>query len=203
MARVLAGTVLSVLACVLLAGAMQKHEDTTATQVMYYTPPASQPNTGREGYCWVGSIADPYRADAWRCMEGNAIYDPCFSLPDQKTVVCGANPATGTHGFKLNLTKPLPENEAHPEPSDHPWPWLIKLDDGTTCMRFTGTAPFIDGQAGHYGCTSKTKGQDLLLMGDLDSANPLWTAKKATVVKSGSQWRIESSATVPVKAVWR
>jgi len=192
-----------VLACAVSAMAWrQPPEPATATKVIHYTPPATMPDAGRSGFCWVGSIADPYRTDSWRCMEGNAIHDPCFRLSDRKAVVCGANPATGTHGFKLNLTKPLPESDAHPAPTDHPWPWLVELTDGTTCMRFTGTAPFVDGQAGYYGCPSQDKGRQTLLLGNLDNTHPLWTAQKAILVKSRTAWHIQSSQSVPVRAVW-
>jgi hypothetical protein len=30
------------------------------------------------GYCWTSSNATD-RTDAWRCMTGNYIYDPCFA----------------------------------------------------------------------------------------------------------------------------
>jgi hypothetical protein len=76
----------------------------TATAVIQYQPPTNLPDSGREGYCWTGSIAAPYRTDAWRCTEGNAIHDPCFSLPNRNFVVCGANPVTGDNGFTLTLT---------------------------------------------------------------------------------------------------
>lgn len=196
--------VVALLACALLTGAWQQPpEPAKATMVIHYTPPATLPDTGRSGYCWVGSIAAPYRADAWRCMEGNAIHDPCFSLADQKAVVCGANPATGNRGFRMTLANPLLKNQVSSAPSDHPWPWLIELNDGTTCMQFTGTAPFVDGQVGHDGCASHDKEQQTLLLGELDNSKPMWTAKKATLVKSGSEWTIKSSESVPVKAVWQ
>jgi hypothetical protein len=174
-----------------------------STVVVRYTPPTNLPNSGREGYCWRGSIAAPYRMDAWRCMEGNAIHDPCFELMDKQAVVCGANPVKGEKGFRLNLTKPLPTPEPHPATSDKNQAWLVELGDGAVCTPFTGTRPFISGQAAYYGCTSKSSDRQVLLLGDLGNSKPLWTAKRATLVKHELGWKIESTETVPVKAVWR
>ncbi len=73
------------------------------TQVIVFTP--TVPNApAREGYCWTSSIA-LHRADAWRCMIGNAIEDPCFATPDvSDAVICRANPATSaTPAFLLRL----------------------------------------------------------------------------------------------------
>jgi hypothetical protein len=171
------------------------------TAVIRYTPPTNLPDTGRKGSCWTGSIAASYRPDAWRCMEGNGIYDPCFSLPDQKAVVCDANPPEGKAGFKLDLTEPLPLPGR--APSGQPWPWLVELTDGTTCNQFTGTMPQIDGQSAHYGCTYEPHDQESLLVGDLDTSKLLWTAQRASLVWSGSEWSLKSSKSVPVKAVWQ
>ena len=58
----------------------------TATQVITYSPgpPTGEPQAGR---CWTNSLA-VWRDDAWRCIVGNEIYDPCFSEDD--SVICGA-----------------------------------------------------------------------------------------------------------------
>lgn len=174
-----------------------------ATAVIRYTPPTNLPDTDRKGSCWTGSIAASYRPDAWRCMDGNGISDPCFSLPDQKAVVCDANPSEGKAGVKLDLTEPLPKPRVPPARSGQPWPWLVELNDGTTCNQFTGTMPQIDGQSAHYGCIYKPNDQQSLLVGDLDTSTPLWTAQRATLVWSGSGWSLKSRKSAPVKAVWQ
>lgn len=193
--------VIAVITCLLVTGSWSQPGE-NATAIIRYTPPTNLPDRGREGYCWTNSIAAPDRPDAWRCMEGNAIHDPCFALSGEKAVVCGVNPASGEGGFKLSLTKALPEPVQN-APSGQPWPWLVELDDGTVCMRFTGTAPFLDGEAGHYGCSSKIPEEQILLMGDFNTRKPLWTARKAILVKSGSQWNIKSTESVPIKRIWK
>jgi hypothetical protein len=136
-------------------------------------------------------------------MEGNAIHDPCFSMPDRQRVICGANPAVGKNGFALRLTKPSPNDDTAPVPARENWGWLIKLGDGALCTPFTGTRPFVAGEVAFYGCTSKKTTQQTLLLGDLDNSNPSWTARKVTLVKSGAGWAIKAPEVVPIKAVWQ
>jgi hypothetical protein len=56
------------------------------------------------GSCFAGAIGLP-RPDAWRCMAGNFILDPCLESPlGQKVpLVC----ITGARAERLVLTKPL------------------------------------------------------------------------------------------------
>lgn len=198
---------LIVLACVLPAAGQQQNMVGPATQVVDYKPSADLPESGHSGRCWTDSIAAAYRPDAWRCMEGNIIHDPCFSLPARQAVVCDANPAARKNGFLLQLTEPLPHFANHGIPIPPNWAWLVELGDGTTCSPFTGTSPFISGEVGDYGCTSKKKSEEILLLGELDSSKPLWTARKAIVVKSGkgeaTEWTIKSTTTVPIRTVWQ
>lgn len=135
-------------------------------------------------------------------MEGNAIHDPCFSLKGQNAVVCGANPAAGNPGFRLDLTGklPPPETAASPQPN---WAWLVQLNDHTLCAPFTGTRPFLAGEIAFYSCDSKNDQTQNLLLGDLDNNKPVWIAKKATLVKSGSDWVIQSSQPVLILKVWQ
>jgi hypothetical protein len=136
-------------------------------------------------------------------MEGNAIHAPCFNLPDEQRVVCDANPAAKKNGFVLRLTKPLPKPEIPSTAVSQNWAWLVELGDGTVCGPFTGTRPFISGEVGTYGCSSKKKDQEIMLLDELDNSKPLWTARKAVVVESGGEWAIKSTMAVPVKAVWQ
>lgn len=131
------------------AAAIAADPGARATRVEFYTPklPGGAP---RDGSCWTESIAAP-RPGAWRCMIGNAIYDPCFEAPPARgELVCGANPATGQSGFALKLTKPLPE--ITPRASAIPAPWMILLEDGSVCERFTGTMPMAGGDAARWYC---------------------------------------------------
>jgi len=77
----------------------------------------------QEGNCWTSSLA-VWREDAWRCIAGNAIYDPCFSTDE--SVICGANPNAPTTSFLLLLTEPLPAPEVPQDTTGTPgrlsWP---------------------------------------------------------------------------------
>jgi hypothetical protein len=85
------------------------------------------------GHCWTSSIASR-RADAFRCMTGNEIYDPCFKL-DVKSVACPDEAALNT-GIAINLTQPLPPAQS-PDPT--PEAWAMVLESGAHCSRATGT----------------------------------------------------------------
>jgi hypothetical protein len=75
------------------------------TEVTVFRPPVPS-GPSRSGECWTESIAVS-RSGAWRCMVGNEIYDPCFSSAGLiDAVICDANPAKGSAGFILKLTKP-------------------------------------------------------------------------------------------------
>jgi hypothetical protein len=84
------------------------------------------------GYCWTGSIAS-LRSDAYRCMVGNSIHDPCFSV-NAKSVACPTNPVANT-GIRIALNKPLPRAN----PNAAPNAWMITLAGGTKCDMGTGT----------------------------------------------------------------
>jgi hypothetical protein len=84
------------------------------------------------GTCWTGSIAS-LRSDAYRCMVGNSIHDPCFSL-NAKSVACPTNVVANT-GIRISLSKPLPRSN----PNATPNAWMITLAGGATCNMGTGT----------------------------------------------------------------
>jgi len=62
-----------------------------------------------KGSCWTHSLASD-RSDAWRCMAGNDIYDPCFSgSPHEGTVACAEGPFS-KNVVLMTLTKALADN---------------------------------------------------------------------------------------------
>lgn len=87
-----------------------------------------------KGYCWTSSIAST-RSDAFRCMIGNSIMDPCFKL-SAKTVACPQNVAANT-GVIIKLTKPLPQ--ANPKSAAKPWRFQLAGGSGIMCNAGTGT----------------------------------------------------------------
>jgi hypothetical protein len=133
------------------------------TQVSIFTPEI--PNAPvREGYCWTESIA-VNRPGAWRCMIGNSIEDPCFSVATvSDAVVCGASPIGPMAGFLMKLTRPLPASQG--AGSQPPAPWIVELTIGqgqipepytmpppkTYCVASTGTVPVIQDQPVRYSC---------------------------------------------------
>jgi hypothetical protein len=114
-------------ACAWPADEVVAAPSTGRTEVIIFQP--AVPNAPpRRGYCWTPSIALS-RAGVWRCMAGNAIYDPCFATAQvSDAVICGANPATSEVGFLLRLTKPLPP--ATPVALAKPSPWIVELAIG-------------------------------------------------------------------------
>src|ERR1017187_1165279 len=71
------------------------------------TPTVRVTNTVR-GHCWTGSLAAA-REDAWRCMSGNLIYDPCFSSASARGIVlCPATGAWSSAAIEIRLTQSLP-----------------------------------------------------------------------------------------------
>ena len=175
------------------------------TKVSLFEP--SIPKGPRKaGDCWTDSIA-VLRPDAWRCMAGNEIYDPCFSRHDLKdAVVCGANPASGNAGFVLNLTKPLPKGSA--KTSEQPRPWLVKLADGSTCEIQTGTIPFVASLTVPYGCSdSRECGEKgcpwMTGLTDEFEGGPAWMANKIIFSSSKNGFQLIKHVRLPVIAIWR
>ena len=84
------------------------------------------------GSCWTTSIAST-RSDAFRCMAGNEIHDPCF-VAGAKSVACPTDVFEGK-GIVMTLDKPLPP-AASPQA---PRPWAMLLAGGAKCTLGTGT----------------------------------------------------------------
>jgi len=181
---------------------------TPATQVVAYVPPTPASSTPvMQGSCWTGSIAVPFRTDAWRCSVGNSISDPCFQIPGSANLLCNANPANpdATSSFILHLTQPLPQPGAVEGPIPTDWAWLIQLIDGTVCSPFTGTLPI--GQGGvsaNYGCAPATPGGEGLYIFNINTSSTQWTAEVGTFSASTSSLpSVENETSVPIATVWQ
>jgi hypothetical protein len=95
------------------------------------------------GSCWSTAIAAP-RPGAYRCMEHNEIFDPCFA--DRYTsqgsgVVACPDPGPATVVI-MELTQPLPRFWPPATPA---WPWLIILASGVRCFDQTGATLYTKG----------------------------------------------------------
>lgn len=168
----------------------------TATEVITFTPglPAGEPV---EGSCWTSSLA-VWRADAWRCMVGNEIHDPCFSEGDG--VVCGARPLAPDAGFALKLTEPLPAAELPQDAAAHAW--LVELADGTACEFATGATGGAEGERFNYLCPSPDASQYVVILGELQPGT-VWMAHRAVLAGGPPEPTVLESGLVPVRRVWR
>ena len=193
----------------------QNPNNPPATQVIVWAPPLPASSTPvLKGSCFASSVAAPYRADAWRCMVGNAISDPCFQVQEPVAasntlpIVCGANPVGNNTSstFVIALTKPLPKQEI-PSSTPSNWAWLVELGDGTVCSPFTGTRPFAKtGEVATYSCRSGASiPTGALIFGDLNNASATWTAEVGVLSTATSTFppAMIASATVPVFTVWQ
>ena len=108
------------------------------------------------GSCFTGSIA-AFRDDAWRCMSGNSLLDPCFSSTTARGIVlCPIGPWSSS-AVKLGLTRGLPRSQAdkaRPSTSGHPWG--IRTGSGWKCEFNTGTGNLIGSRASTYFCRGTT-----------------------------------------------
>ena len=171
-------------------------EAITATQVITYSP---GPPTGapQEGSCWTNSLA-VWRVDAWRCMVGNAIYDPCFSQDD--SVICGADPVTPTVSFALTLTEPLPAAEIPPDAATYAW--LVELPDGTMCGYATGATGGVGDERIDYMCSSSNTDQQVVILGDLQPG-PLWMASYAVLTGEVPDLTVVEFVMAPIRTIWK
>lgn len=147
-----------------------------ATKVVIFTPWAGdQIRPGLHvaervtGACWTASLAVG-QADAWRCMAGNAISDPCFlSSRDKNVVACVRDPFSRTVTL-MQLTKPLPWRSPGKPGTAGP-PWALRLANGATCGFLTGGTGAYKGERINYGCTPKG-----YVAGDAARSSKVWTA---------------------------
>lgn len=147
--------------------------------------------TGKiEGSCWTESLAAPGRPDAWRCMAGNTIYDPCFASLAGSELACAQEP-WAANAVLLTLHSPLPERTAPTGPLLTGLPWALELENGRRCTLLTGATTGIAGMRLNYGCTG-----DTYAVGDIDRSLPRWR------VFFGTQHRSLALDQVGVVTAW-
>jgi len=124
------------------------------------------------GNCWTSSLTTD-RSDAWRCMRGNEILDPCFQGKPHATVVaCSENPFSN-HVTLLTLKKPLPGGSDSTTRMLQPegQPWALQLVDGERCYFVSGATDV----AGGMRMNSECKG-DNWIAGFPNRSKPAWSA---------------------------
>jgi hypothetical protein len=123
-----------------------------------------------KGICQVPSEADP-SPNAFRCIGGNYIYDPCFGAYEG-SLICIGTPWSTT-GISFSVTRfefDLPTGEVQwnprsncPRPGeDSPYsspgaiakksPWALELANGLHCIYAEGVTFEIAGERAEYGC---------------------------------------------------
>lgn len=119
------------LAAVLFASPAQAAPTVVAhSSIVVFNARGMQATARQNGHCWTASIASQ-RSDAYRCMAGNSIYDPCFSI-SSKAVACPTD-AAANRGIVIALTQPLPQSAQTRNA------WQMQLVSGAQCNRGTGT----------------------------------------------------------------
>ncbi|MCL5260205.1 MAG: hypothetical protein M1561_00770 [Gammaproteobacteria bacterium] len=186
----------------------------TKTSVVVYKPSLTSLATAKPqaGDCWTNSIAASSRADAWRCMIDNTIYDPCFSTAKPDIVVCDADPANNKPGILVKSKTPLVKPKSVEKPALAS-AWMLKLADGSVCTPFTGTMPIIpekdNVKAVQYGCSDSKQCDSKLgcenltgLLADSIKPGATWMAKKI-YYSSGKAIKILKIQDVKIIKVWQ
>jgi hypothetical protein len=167
-ALVLAGGAGGALAAVLLRTAHTGHLPVFTAQGTL--SPQFHVASAANGHCFTASLAAAGEADAYRCIAGNAINDPCFAAtPHARTVACFLDP---WHPVTLlRLTRPLPR---HGPILAGALPWAIETESGLRCTYFTGATAPMGGERINYGCT-----KGWFLIGAPNTRPPLWTIRSS------------------------
>lgn len=171
------------------------------TEIIKFIP--TLPAEEKSGDCWASSLVAPGRTDAWQCNieEQEFTYDPCFSVPNQDTVVCGANPLAEETGFAVLLKKPLPQPDIKTPMAA--WGWLVALKDGAVCGPLGSANLSLEGKPVTYGCKRLQGNDSIVILGDLNSSKAVWTAEVATIsVESGAP-KIGKKETIDITRVWQ
>jgi len=81
------------------------------------------------GNCFTHSLASPSRPDAWRCMAGNGLMDPCYQriLGDEKQLACPVGGPWPANVTLLTLTQPLPQEDRKEPARETVLPWALEL----------------------------------------------------------------------------
>lgn len=131
----------------------------TTTHAFAAFDPSGAPAAGvaahRSGSCWTSSITVSAR-NAYRCLAGNHILDPCFagSRSHAQTVYCYSDPWSGAVALSLHGSH-LPNPGA---PLKIAQPWAIALAGGIRCVVTSGAAPLLHGVPLRYTCASGPSG---------------------------------------------
>lgn len=135
-----------------------------STTVSYYSPPDLNGLSASVGdKCW-GSLVSG-RSDAYRCMKGNSILDPCFWVEKYNTLnksyfYCPNLEQRDDKDIYLelsdgNVDRSYVQNGSSIDLS-RDLPWLVYLLDNTSCRLVSGAVGAAFGNKGNiYSCKSQ------------------------------------------------
>jgi hypothetical protein len=176
---ILASMLMATVSVVGLALADDTAQGKLGTAVRIFTPigpgrrlqPAVVISSRVSGKCFAGSAASQGRPDAWRCMSGNAILDPCFEGIEQgRPILACARAPWSEQVVLLTLTDPLPRIDTKREAFPAALPWALELANGLRCTFLTGATSGVAGMRVNYGCDDgKT-----WIIGDVDRSLLKW-----------------------------
>ena len=128
----------------------------SVTVMRTFTPfsPDGAPAAGvaahRSGSCFTTSITVA-RRNAYRCLAGNDLLDPCFARSRAaKNVFCYAGP--WSKAIRLHLTKSLASTVHSTTPLRVTRAWAISLSGGRRCIATGGTTQVVRGVPLSYRC---------------------------------------------------
>jgi hypothetical protein len=159
-----------------------------STRVVLYTPYGIDgrlrlgftASASVQGSCWTSSLASS-RPDAWRCMAGNFIHDPCFSGSAKTQVACPSDPFEKVV-LIIDLGKALPPHSGSSGQS----PWAVRLANGVICSFITGATGVVAGMRLNYGCTDKG-----WILGEVDRSSQPWSVFYTRDIQSGDYVKID------------
>jgi hypothetical protein len=177
-----------------LQGTLHAEQPSVATVIRIYAP--FGPGAVRQGVevagrltgeCFAASLADQARDDAWRCMSGNRIMDPCFrGFEGAKMVLACPESPWSSRITVLVPSKEPSSAQANKAGIGRGLPWALELTNGTRCEFLTGATAAVAGMRVNYGCV----GGGLSIVGDVDRTLPQWrvfvdTGKSVTIQLQG------------------
>jgi hypothetical protein len=148
------------------------------------------------GTCGSGSIAAE-RANAWRCIAGNALMDPCFVDPSGRFPLLLCLPAPwATSAVLFRLTAPLPRQDANQGAPGGPLPWSLLLSTGDRCTLITGATTILGNLRLSYGCAATAS-----VYGEVNRTHQPWTVLLWRGPGPTPQ-RVSQLSRVAVQVVW-
>lgn len=112
------------------------------------------------------------RSDAYRCIAGSAISDPCFAPPvaHPSLVACVIDPRV-RYAELLHLVAALPNQQGHTPKAGQGQPWAFDLATAEQCGFESGATKALDDLRLNYGCSPGAS-----VYGDVTRTGGQWTA---------------------------